>query len=46
VIAAMLAVVVFSHRQTIAAYPSGGGAHIVAKDNLGRLPSLIAAASL
>jgi hypothetical protein len=45
VIAAMLAVVVFSYRQTIAAYPSGGGAYIVAKDNLGRLPSLVAAAS-
>ena len=37
VIAAMLAVLVFSYRQTIHAYPSGGGAYIVAKDNLGRL---------
>ena len=46
VIAAMLAVVVFSYRQTIYAYPSGGGAYIVAKDNLGRLPSLVAAAAL
>ena len=46
VIAAMLAVVAFSYRQTIHAYPSGGGAYIVAKDNLGQLPSLIAAASL
>jgi amino acid transporter len=46
VIAAMLAVLVFSYRQTIYAYPSGGGAYIVAKDNLGRLPSLVAAASL
>ncbi|MBI4478101.1 MAG: APC family permease [Acidobacteria bacterium] len=46
VIATMLAVVVFSYRQTIYAYPSGGGAYIVAKDNLGRLPSLIAAAAL
>jgi amino acid transporter len=46
VIAAMLAVVAFSYRQTIYAYPSGGGAYIVAKDNLGQLPSLIAAASL
>ena len=35
VIAAMLAIVVFSYRQTIYAYPSGGGAYIVAKDNLG-----------
>jgi amino acid transporter len=46
VIVTMLAIVVFSYRQTIHAYPSGGGAYIVAKDNLGRLPSLIAAASL
>jgi len=46
VIAAMLAIIVFSYRQTIAAYPNGGGAYIVAKDNLGRLPSLIAAAAL
>jgi amino acid transporter len=46
VIAAVMIVVVFSYRQTIHAYPSGGGAYIVAKDNLGRAPSLIAAASL
>jgi len=46
VIATVMVVVVFSYRQTIHAYPSGGGAYIVAKDNLGRTPSLIAAASL
>ena len=46
VIAAMLAIVVFSYRQTIYAYPNGGGAYIVAKDNLGTLPSLVAAAAL
>jgi amino acid transporter len=46
VIATILAVVVFSYRQTIHAYPSGGGAYIVAKDNLGELPALIAASSL
>jgi amino acid transporter len=46
VIAAVMIVVVFSYRQTIHAYPSGGGAYIVAKENLGRTPSLIAAASL
>ncbi len=46
VIAAILAIVVFSYRQTIHAYPSGGGAYIVAKDNLGEMPALIAAASL
>ena len=42
----MLAIVVFSYRQTIHAYPSGGGAYIVAKENLGRTPSLVAAAAL
>src|SRR5262245_54595850 len=46
VIAAVMVVVVFSYRQTIHAYPTGGGAYIVSKDNLGRTPSLIAAASL
>src|SRR5262245_11520005 len=46
VIATILAIVVFSYRQTIHAYPSGGGAYIVAKDNLGEMPSLIAAAAL
>lgn len=42
----LLAIVVLSYRQTVAAYPGGGGAYIVAKDNLGTIPSLIAAASL
>ena len=37
---------VFSYRQTIYAYPNGGGSYIVARDNLGTLPGLIAAASL
>ncbi|MCM3881220.1 MAG: APC family permease [Vicinamibacterales bacterium] len=46
VIAAILAIVVFSYRQTLFAYPSGGGAYIVAKENLGDSPALIAAASL
>ena len=46
VIATILAIVVFSYRQTIHAYPGGGGAYIVARDNLGEMPSLIAAASL
>jgi len=46
VIAVTLAIVVFSYRQTIHAYPSGGGAYIVAKENLGSLASLVAAASL
>jgi amino acid transporter len=46
VIAAILAIVVFSYRQTIFAYPSGGGAYIVAKDNIGERSSLIAAGAL
>ncbi len=41
----MLAVGV-SYRQTIRAYPHGGGSYIVASDNLGRMPGLIAAAGL
>lgn len=45
-IAALLAIVATSYRQTIHAYPSGGGAYIVAKDNLGTTPGLIAGASL
>src|SRR5215467_11808520 len=45
-IAALLAVVVTSYRQTVAAYPQGGGAYLVAKDNLGMLPALTAAAAL
>jgi amino acid transporter len=46
VIALILAVVVFSYRQTIHAYPNGGGAYIVARENLGESPALIAAAAL
>ena len=42
----LLAIVAISYRQTIPAYPGGGGSYIVAKDNLGTLPGLIAAASL
>src|SRR4030095_12328703 len=45
-IAAVLGIVATSYRQTIHAYPSGGGAYIVAKDNLGTTPGLIAAAAL
>src|SRR5216684_6793915 len=45
-IATLLVIVAISYRQTIHAYPSGGGAYIVAKDNLGTMPGLIAAASL
>ena len=45
-IALLLLIVGFSYRQTIYAYPSGGGAYIVAHENLGEIPGLIAAASL
>jgi amino acid transporter len=45
-IAILVAIVAASYWQTIHAYPSGGGAYIVAKDNLGELPGLIAGASL
>src|SRR5215472_16749174 len=45
-IVALLAIVATSYRQTIPAYPNGGGSYIVAKDNLGTLPGLLAAASL
>jgi amino acid transporter len=46
VVAGLLVVVVSSYRQTIFAYPSGGGSYIVSRENLGRYPSLVSAASL
>jgi len=45
-ITALLIIVGASYYQTIHAYPNGGGAYIVAKDNLGIYPGLVAAASL
>ena len=45
-VAALLFIVAVSYRQTIHAYPSGGGAYIVAKENLGDGPGLTAAAAL
>jgi amino acid transporter len=45
-IAALIAIVVASYRQTILAYPAGGGAYIVTRENLGRYPSLVAGAAL
>src|SRR5207245_196235 len=45
-IATLLIIVATSYRHTIHAYPSGGGSYIVATDNLGTMPGLIAAASL
>src|SRR5260221_10117279 len=41
-ICTLLVIVTLSYRQTIHAYPSGGGAYIVARDNLGELPAQIA----
>jgi len=46
IIILLLAIVALSYRQTIKAYPNGGGAYIVARENLGIYPGLIAAASL
>ena len=46
VIVGLLAIVVISYIQIIQAYPGGGGAYIVAYDNLGRFPALVAASVL
>ena len=46
VIIALLTIVYFSYRQTIAAYPGGGGSYTVARENLGIFPGLLAAAAL
>jgi amino acid transporter len=45
-IAVLIVLVVISYRQIIRAYPEGGGAYIVARENLGTLPSHIAASAL
>jgi amino acid transporter len=42
----LLAIVVSSYRQTIYAYPNGGGSYVVSRENLGRSPSLVAGASM
>ncbi|MCL4257807.1 MAG: APC family permease [Anaerolineales bacterium] len=46
VIVALLVIVTISYEQIIHAYPNGGGAYIVARENLGEWPALVAAASL
>ncbi|MGH2684049.1 MAG: APC family permease, partial [Actinomycetota bacterium] len=46
VVAVVLAIVVTSYRQTVRAYPRGGGSYIVAKENLGTVPGLVAAAAI
>ncbi len=45
-IAVLVAIVVTSFRQSILAYPKGGGAYVVTRENLGRYPSLVAGAAL
>ena len=45
-VAILLATVVVSYRETVRAYPNGGGAYIVAHENLGTYPGLLAAAAL
>jgi amino acid transporter len=46
VVVVLLAIVVTSYRQTIFAYPSGGGSYVVSRENLGQTPSLVAGSSL
>jgi amino acid transporter len=45
-VAGLLAIVALSYQQTVHAYPTGGGSYIVARENLGLAPGLVAAASL
>lgn len=45
-VALLLATVVVSYRQTVRAYPNGGGAYIVAHENLGIYPGLLAGGAL
>ena len=46
VVACLLAIVVASYRQTIFAYPDGGGSYVVSRENLGKRASMVAGASL
>jgi len=46
IVAILLVIVITSYRQTIFAYPSGGGSYVVSKENLGAVPSLVAGSSL
>ena len=45
-VAVLLAIVANSYRQTIHAYPDGGGAYVVSRENLGEIPALVAGGSL
>jgi len=46
VVAVLLTIVIISYRQVIFAYPDGGGAYVVSRENLGETASLVAGASL
>jgi amino acid transporter len=46
IVCVLLVIVVISYRQTIMAYPSGGGAYIVSRENLGEMPALVAGSAL
>ncbi len=46
IVVVLLAIVIASYRQTIHAYPNGGGSYVVSRENLGITPSLVAGASL
>ncbi len=46
IVMVLLVLVMTSYRQTIFAYPSGGGSYIVSRENLGEMPGLVAGASL
>ena len=46
IVIVLLTIVAVSYRQTIYAYPGGGGSYVVSRENLGTGPSLVAAASL
>jgi amino acid transporter len=46
IVCVLLTIVVLSYRQTVFAYPNGGGSYIVSRENLGVLPSLVAGSAL
>lgn len=46
IVAVLLVIVISSYRQTIHAYPDGGGSYVVSRENLGTTPALVAGASL
>ena len=46
VVMALFTIVIISYRQTIHAYPSGGGSYVVSRENLGTTPALVAGSSL